>query len=785
MILTPILIHLVVSTATVATSPAVLVSGLELEQLVTEPSIVTPIGIDFDNRGRMLVVESHTHQRQDNYTGPSTDRIRMFEDSNGDGHFDRESTFADGFVYAMNVVVGPDDAVYVVTRSDVHLLRDNDGDGKADLDKKIIRLETEATYPHNGLSGIAIVPDLNHLYLGLGENFGMPFQIIGTDGQSLSGTGGAGKIFRFNLAGAEAEQIATGLWNPFSICYDRGSLFTVDNDPHARPPCRLLHVRAGGDYGFRWEYNSSGMHPLQAWNGELPGTLPMMCGTGEAPCAVVPHRDALWVTSWGDYRISRYDLHLAGPSYQAHREIVVQGGPDFRPTGMVLGPDGNLYFTDWVDRSYPVHSKGRIWRLSFTHPAGKTGAPSPPAQDIQTTAAWKTAQNKHLSSVNWQQFKDPAQRLQHLQARQWQGVDHPVPLLKTALQDPDPEIRLLAVRWISDQRIVELRQHVFDLLDQPQISGRDYLCLLGAVDWLAREPKPRETHIAEELLIAELQNTQRPDHARALALRLLNPNHPEVSPQKLTTLIGSQHAGLRREAVRTLSQQSSPDRFDVLIQVATDDGQDSTLRADALVGLSADAGAHQGLLADLANGADPLLAHEARRILRLSGLVQQPSENKPPADNQGTWRQLLATPGDAESGRRLFFSRVGANCSICHQHQGRGGTIGPDLTYLAKRFSKEQIITSILLPNQEIAPHYQPQVLVTQQGKQVVGLRIAQGGDSGKERYYDAEGKIVELSSADIETRRTSATSLMPSGLEKTITVADMRDLVTFLSTAP
>ena len=35
----------------------------------------------------------------------------------------------------------------------------------------------------------------------------------------------------------------------------------------------------------------------------------------------------------------------------------------FRPVGLAVAPDGSLYFSDWVDESYNVHRKGRIWRL--------------------------------------------------------------------------------------------------------------------------------------------------------------------------------------------------------------------------------------------------------------------------------------------------------------------------------------------------------------------------------------------------------------------------------------
>ncbi len=133
----------------------------------------------FDHKGRLLVIESHTHQRPKDYQGPSGDRIRMLSDTNGDGRLDHWSTFAEGFWHAMNLLVRDDGAVYLVTAHKVLLLRDTDGDGVADKQDEVLRLETHNDYPHNELSSIALQPDSRTLLIGMGENFGAPYQLIG------------------------------------------------------------------------------------------------------------------------------------------------------------------------------------------------------------------------------------------------------------------------------------------------------------------------------------------------------------------------------------------------------------------------------------------------------------------------------------------------------------------------------------------------------------------------------------------------------------------------------
>ena len=196
---------------------------------------------------------------------------------------------------------------------------------------------------------------------------------MGSDGVALSGGGEGGNIYRCRPDGSRLERVATGFWNPFHMTFDVfGRLFAVDNDPDSRPPCRLLHIVQGGDYGYRFRNGRKGVHPFTSWNGELPGTLGMVAGTGEAPSGVVEYdrsnlpedyRGTLLVTSWGDHRIERYRLKAHGASFRATMEPVVTGGEDFRPVGIAIAPDGSVYISDWVDKSYTLHGKGRIWRL--------------------------------------------------------------------------------------------------------------------------------------------------------------------------------------------------------------------------------------------------------------------------------------------------------------------------------------------------------------------------------------------------------------------------------------
>src|SRR5688500_15296599 len=122
----------------------------EITLFAEQPQIVNPIGLQVDGRGRVFVIESHTHFRPKVYDGPPADRILLLEDTNGDQQADKGTLFHEGFIHAMDLALHEDGSLYVATRSAVHRLRDKDNDGRAEEAVKLIDLQTKGNYPHNG-----------------------------------------------------------------------------------------------------------------------------------------------------------------------------------------------------------------------------------------------------------------------------------------------------------------------------------------------------------------------------------------------------------------------------------------------------------------------------------------------------------------------------------------------------------------------------------------------------------------------------------------------------------
>jgi putative membrane-bound dehydrogenase-like protein len=522
-------------------TPTVTDDRLVIELVAQEPDIVTPTGLAVDEQGRIWVIENHTHHRGPAYKGPASDRIRVFSDLDGNGKARQITTFAEGFKDSMSIALGKN-GVYLATRSEILLLENKDG--KVGARRSLIKLNSTATYPHNGLCGFAF-DALGDMYFGMGENLGVAYELVGADGTTMRGAGEGGNLFSCRPDGTGLTRVATGFWNPFHHCVDAfGRVFVVDNDPDARGPCRLLHVVPGGDYGYRFRYGRNGTHPFQAWNGELPGTLGMVSGTGEAPSGVTAYestglpdeyRGSLLSTSWGDHVVERFQLMPKGASFAARATTLVRGGEHFRPVGIVTGPDGALYLSDWVDKSYPVHGKGRLWRIRMKKPPADDGLrPSQvaalgldrlgqllghPKQEIRTAATRALVGKGAASNPTLEAILNGKGALRAKLQALWAAgaLESEARYLVNATVDADePELRATAVQLLSrDSKISEARRLDRALNDRsPHVRMQAILHLhhpdaLGQIVPILADADPF-------LASAALHALGRPDHSGLL-----------------------------------------------------------------------------------------------------------------------------------------------------------------------------------------------------------------------------------------------------------------------------
>jgi putative membrane-bound dehydrogenase-like protein len=161
----------------------------------------------------------------------------------------------------------------------------------------------------------------------------------------------------------------------------------------------------------------------------------------------------------------------------------------------------------------------------------------------------------------------------------------------------------------------------------------------------------------------------------------------------------------------------------------------------------------------------------------IQSLAFQALERVPSATRQSVvqaYQPALDMQGNVASGATVFEK----NCAACHQVAGKGVNIGPNLASSASQ-SASTLLTHILDPNQIVQPNYVVYLALDSSGRAHTGLLAAQTSTSvtlKKER-----GETVTLLKSEIEELTSRRTSLMPEGLEQTISIPHMADLIAFL----
>ncbi|MCA9119315.1 MAG: c-type cytochrome [Planctomycetaceae bacterium] len=814
---------------------------LLVELFAEHPQIMTPTGLAVADDGRVFVAESHTHFRPDDYDGPTFDRILIFEDTDGDGRADKRKIFHEGFIHVMDIEFCHDGSLYVATRRDIHRMRDTDGDDQADEVTRIVWLETEGNYPHNGLSGLAFDFD-GGLNFGLGENLGAPYTLHGSDGTSFSGGGEGGSTYHVQPDGTKLRRISTGWWNPYGMCVDAfGRVFGTDNDPGSSPPCRLIQVIEGGNYGYEYRYGRTGLHPLVGWNGEIPGTLPMVAGTGEAPCAIVAYESNafpkeylgnLFVSCWADHRVERFTISQRNDKGLVHaqRDILIDGPDDFRPVGIDVAPDGSVFISDWVSSSYSLHKQGRLWRIrpqvtpAQANDSGSVvstqASHSIPVPDLnELTDLLEThgdplaihagianlSEQLTRSSVSMADTKHSLAIL--LAARRNKLLNQYLAdeKLEHFLAAKNPDTRFVAVKWIADDLLVDYRPILERMLNSSDLDFRLFRAVAAAIDRLdGNEPSDQPS---EQLLLSKITDPDAPIAIRSLCLRMIAPDAKGLKLDDLIKLTRHADVELRLEAVRTLANHPDTSRNNTLSELAADEQQSKEVRAAAIAALAPSAESHIDLLLGIARADNPGLRYEALRALvglelsdaqRLQVFASSPVDpaineavnrilngttgERPNAHQTAAWKQLLTSHGDVDAGQRIFFGAKVGTCSRCHTMDGRGSAVGPDLSKIRQRIASEGVewlLETILQPSKQMAPQYTPWQIVTTDGKTLVGLPRRKGGN--QEAYLGMDGKEFSVKKPDIEFHREMSTSIMPEGLLQNLTKQELNDLFAFI----
>jgi putative heme-binding domain-containing protein len=376
--------------------------GFRVEVVASEPDLVNPVAMTFDEKGRIWVTESVEYPRH--ASGPGRDRIKVLEDTDGDGRADRFTVFAEGLNIPSGIAVGHG-GVWVGNAPDILFLQDRDGDGKADT-REVVATGFGRSDTHELPNSLTWGPD-GWLY-GWNGVFN-PCRVVSRNGKTYRFTCA---IFRIHPKTRVFEIWCEGTSNPWGIAIDpEGSFFSsacvIDHLWHLVETG--YYIRQGGPYPpFTWPIESivDHLHQKAAY-----------CGIHyfDSPAYPAEYRDRLYMGNIHGNSVNVDTIERNGSTYRSKSapDFLKANDAWFMPVSQKTGPDGCLYVLDWYDRYHCYQDanrdpggidrlKGRLYRVRYQESPRRTGFDLGRASDADLI--------KLLSSANVYD-RDTAQRI--------------------------------------------------------------------------------------------------------------------------------------------------------------------------------------------------------------------------------------------------------------------------------------------------------------------------------------------------------------------------------------
>lgn len=815
--------------------PEVFDDRLTIELVASHPDIVTPIGLAIDRNDALYLLESHTHNPPADYEGPAFDYIKKGIDDNQDGIPESWQIFADSIEDGMNLCFLPDGRLICVQKDQV-LAFDEEGQRQ----ELLAMNPPENVYDHAGLLGVTFDEEWLYVSRGnTGGNHWKVTGTDGGSVEGY-GDGGNVMRCRWDGSQVEIVATGFWNPFDLTMTSD-GRLLLVDNDPDSRGPNRLVEVVPGGDYGYQSLYGGSGIHPFLAWNGELPGTLPYAAGIGEAPSGVfdaaysnLPEAYAKSMLSsiWEEHTIVQIPLSARQSSIQGVPEVLIQGDSTFHPVAFASNSQGDIYITDWVIRQYPNHGAGRLWRVRARKPERKPAARGNVKQGFGR--AYHGAQFSHYKTQL--QSLDPFMRaIARHDLKSWSNEAEVLSLLeeKTAdlrlegllirsdpksspldrsqlsklLRDESQDIRQQALIYIAKRSRTDLLPDLEEALMTGFITPALFESYLAVIRHLQpqfvtsyqqkvpEKSKDLRRQLPEGYILGLIENPATPENIRAAALPFLQ--NPQQQLPFLLAAMETANPKLKLSIYRLFHEIDQQEVAEVLLREVLSTASTAEQRAQALVALSYQSTSYCEAIVALTKEPVFLLQAVALRYLarcEVNWQEQVPKENlSAPAqdiwqkvaeptrlalasDQTEDWLLLVDQEGDPSIGKTIFQSNW-AICQSCHQIEGWGGILGPDLSHIGSSKSAEQLVRAIVEPSAEISPEWQGWFVTTQEGETHYGRQIDVGLHHVELMLPD--GKFVTFK--EPKDFGIAPQSLMPAGLRTHFSATEFNHLISYL----
>lgn len=343
--------------------------GFTAELVASEPQISKPLNMAFDHRGRLWVTCTIEYPYAVAEGKPSRDTIRILEDTDGNGSFDKVTVFADQLNIPIGIIPVPE-GVICFSIPNIWLLKDTNHDDKVDERVKLLGPFDTTRDTHGMINALRQGGD-GWIYACHG--FNNRSNVTAADGSKVEMN--SGNTFRFKADGSRIEQVTTGQVNPFGMCCDQwGNWFTADC--HSKPLTALL---PGACYpSFGRPHDGLGFAPSMMEH--LHGST-AICGVEYYQAENFPpqYRNLFYSGNVMTSRINCNATVRKGATIQAQEmtDFMTSDDPWYRPVDVIGGPDGALYVADFYNKiighyevplTHPERDResGRIWRIRYT-----------------------------------------------------------------------------------------------------------------------------------------------------------------------------------------------------------------------------------------------------------------------------------------------------------------------------------------------------------------------------------------------------------------------------------
>lgn len=785
--------------------------GFKVELLHTVPKAEQGSWVSMcaDDKGRLIVSDQDgglfrvTPPPVGRSTGTAVEKINVDM-----GH-------AQGLLYAF-------DSLYVVVNANSHggrgLYRVRDTNGDDRFDKVELLKKFEESGGEHGPHAVVLGPDEESIYIVVGNQTALPEgydvsrvpEVWGEDQilPRIYGNGfmkGAlaprGWIAKTDRDGKHWEIVATGFRNEYDAAFNRdGELFTYDadmewdlNTPWYRPT-RVCQVVSGAEFGWR---NGSAKWPVY-----YPDSLPPTVNIGPgSPTGVAfgygakfpaKYQEAFFIADWSYGKLYAVHLTPQGSAYTGEVEEFISGSP-LPLTDLVVSPNDKAMYFAIGGRKV----QSALYRVTYTggestEPAGKNTAGAQARKIRRELEAFHGKRDPKAIAAAWPQltnsdrFIRSAARvaIEHQSAALWQskalGEENPsaalaalLALSRTGDKSVQPELlaALDRIKWepltlAEKLELVRVYSLAFIRMGESDGAARDRIAARLGGYFPVRSPQlnhellqllvflqaPGATAKGVELLAAAPTQEEQINYAKSLRLAKngwtmpLRQQYFEWFPKAANYRGGASFskfvAHIKNDAVASLSDAEKAELKPILD--AEPEAQTSAAVMAAMMKIGDRGFSREWKVDELARKAE-------------TGLKGR----------------------DFDRGRAMFGAVA---CFACHQFDGQGGIVGPDLTQAGGRFSARDLLESIIEPSKVISDQYGAVVITKTDGSTVTGRIANLSGDrvSLITNMFDP-GSMESVDRKQIESQEASKVSMMPGGLINLLREDEIMDLLAYI----